>query len=121
MSLTQLQEKIYVEAQQLILEYKNKGDKVVLISASTEPIINKVSKIIFADDYICTKLEIENEKFTGKISNQAVYGSEKLKLVKLYLENNENAFRKTFFYTDHISDIALFQFVYFPVCVNPDL
>jgi HAD superfamily hydrolase (TIGR01490 family) len=119
-NITQLQAKIYIQAKNLINEHKIKGDKVVLISASTEPIINLVCKMILADDYLCTKLEIENERFTGKISKQAVYGSEKLKLVKLYLENSNNNFNKTFFYTDHISDIDLLQFVDIPICVNPD-
>lgn len=119
-NLDQLQKRIYSKALHLISEHKIKGDRIVLISASTDPIINIICKMVFADDYLCTELEVINERFTGKISNEAVYGSEKLKLVKLYLKHNEINFNKIYFYTDHISDIALMHFVDIPICVNPD-
>jgi len=119
-NFSQFSDKFFSKSHDIIQRYKNQGDKIILVSASIEPIIIKICRSLNIDDYICTKLEVSNGKYTGKIIDKAIYGREKINQVKNFLSNSLEIFNQTICYNDHISDLYLMLFADIPICVNPD-
>ncbi len=111
---------IYKESYSLVQYHKSKGNVIIAISASIEPIIKEICKELSIENYISTKLEIINNKLTGKIDGIAVYGQNKLCILQEYIKKNNIQYSKVIFYSDHISDKELFEFSDIPICVNPD-
>jgi phosphoserine phosphatase len=73
------------------------------------------------DDYIATKLRLlDGETFTGQIEGHAMYGSQKVRAFREYLQRSTCTYTQTVFYADHISDLELLELVDIPICVNPD-
>ena len=110
---------IYKEFKQLIEKYKIEGAKVVLVSTSLEPIVKAIADFLDVNDYIATKLKLENSLYTGLVEGSVVTGDKKLELVKHLLSTYEHTNIETYFYSDHLSDIDLLNFVDNPYVVNP--
>ncbi|OGY93733.1 MAG: hypothetical protein A2406_04170 [Candidatus Komeilibacteria bacterium RIFOXYC1_FULL_37_11] len=110
---------IYKEFKQLIEKYKIEGAKVVLVSTSLEPIVKAIADYLDVNDYIATKLKLENSLYTGLVEGSVVTGDKKLELVKHLLSTYEHTNIETYFYSDHLSDIDLLNFVDNPYVVNP--
>jgi len=100
-------------------KYKVEGAKVVLVSTSLEPIVKAIADYLDVNDYIATKLKLENSLYTGLVEGSVVTGDKKLELVKHLLSTYEHTNIETYFYSDHLSDIDLLNFVDNPYVVNP--
>jgi len=111
---------IYKESYNLIDKHKKLNHKLLLISASVDPIIKKLSNEFKINEYLCTRLDVHNNKFTGKILGDALYGSNKRTKIEEYLDKSKIKFDEIIYYADHISDLPIFEFVDIPICVNPD-
>lgn len=104
----------------ILQRHVDNGDKIIIVSASTEPIIKRVCDYFNLHDYFCTRLDQHNGQFTGTINGEAVYGNYKAKLVADLLKIPDRHYTEVFFYTDHISDLKILEMVDVPVCVCPD-
>lgn len=97
------------------LEKHNTHDKkVVLVTTSFEPIAKYAAKFFHIHEYVATKLEVKNGKYTGKISGKINYKDEKVNRLAKY--NFENSFA----YSDHNSDIPLLKKATYRYTVNPN-
>lgn len=114
------QNRIFQESYNIIKKYKNKEAKLVVVSASIEPIVKKISQYLNIEDYLCTKLVTNNLRYTGEIAGFPMYGIEKLNSVKSYLFSTALGSNKLIYFSDHISDLHLMEFVDETICVNPD-
>lgn len=108
------------EAKSEISRHKSSGGKTVIISASVPYICEPIKDILGMDDIICSRLEIEDNKFTGKPNVSFCYGKEKYLRAIEYCDINNFSFTDAYFYSDSISDLPLLQIVGNPVCVCPD-
>ena len=116
------QAKLFPEAYQFLRDHRQRGDKTVALSASTEPVIQPICRELGIDDYVATKLQLlDGETFTGRVVGDAMYGQQKVHACKDYLRRSTCAYTQTMFYADHISDLELLERVDIPICVNPDL
>ena len=118
-----LKNKIFPGAINLIESHKSMGHEIVLISTSIEPIVKRVAKFLMLEQYISTKLDMEKHRYTGRINGLAVTGEQKKVLAEEYILS----FRKDvsedldiYFYSDHISDGPLLNFVNHPCVINPN-
>ena len=57
----------------IISEYKMKGYKVIIISASYDFIAKGIVKRLEFDDYITSEAEVSENKYTGKVSRDILY------------------------------------------------
>ncbi|OGD67940.1 hypothetical protein A3I18_01580 [Candidatus Campbellbacteria bacterium RIFCSPLOWO2_02_FULL_35_11] len=117
-----LSKEFYEETLDIIKEHKNKGHKIILLSNAIEIIVGKISEHLNIPDYICTKLEVVNEIYTGKISGEITYGQNKVEKIKNYLSENNIKLEEaeSWGYGDHSSDIFVLELVKYPFAVNPD-
>jgi HAD superfamily hydrolase (TIGR01490 family) len=80
-SITQIDKIVRVEAIERIKWHKERGHKVVIVSASIEGWLKG-----WCNNYnlelLSTKLEVKNEKITGKFLTKNCYGIEKVKRIK---------------------------------------
>lgn len=62
----------------LINDYKSKGYKVVIMSASYGFIVEGVVKKLGLDGYVSSKAEVVKDKFTGKVKSDILYSKFKI-------------------------------------------
>lgn len=98
------------------------GHRVVILSASIEEIVKPVAEHLgLGQDYLCTRLAVENGFYTGTLDGPLCHGPGKVDWVRQWLAQNGLAFPDAagYFYTDSSSDLPLLELVAQPVAVNP--
>ncbi len=103
------------------IEYHKKNNAEVVILSATLPAMCKLFSAYFRlANFICSELEIVDEKFTGRPIGQFCFGDEKrVRLDQYCREHNYNQ-EDAYYYADAISDLSALNVVGHPVCVNPD-
>ncbi len=95
------------------------GDLLVLATSSTQYVATLARETFGMDDFICTRLEIADGRFTGQLAANAM-GPAKAERVAEWADARGLDLADCTFYTDSITDLALLQRVGHPVVVNPD-
>jgi HAD superfamily hydrolase (TIGR01490 family) len=102
--------------------HQQQGHRVVILSASIEEIVQPVARYLgLEEDYLCTRLAVENDRYTGQLDGPVCYGQGKVHWVKQWLAKQGLKFPQAagYFYTDSSSDLPLLEIVKHPVAVNP--
>lgn len=102
-----------------VKKHQNEGREILLVSNAIEPIVEKIASYLSVKNYICTKLEITNGKYTGKIEGNMVYGKNKVPLIRKFISDNNIEIKNTWGYGDHVSDIYFLEIVAHPFAINP--
>jgi putative phosphoserine phosphatase/1-acylglycerol-3-phosphate O-acyltransferase len=108
------------KAVQRMDRHRTRGHVVTIISASTPYVVGPVAAYLGVGEYLCTRLEVANGRFTGKIIEPACYGPGKVHWAKDFARRQNADLAQAFFYTDSHSDRALLEAVGHPTAVNPD-
>jgi HAD superfamily hydrolase (TIGR01490 family) len=111
-----------VAGQAKIEWHKQQGHRVVILSASIEEIVKPVAKYLgLEQDYLCTHLAVQNDRYTGALDGPLCYGPGKVYWAEQWAIKNKLEFPPTrsYFYTDSSSDLPLLELVTHPVPVNP--
>ncbi|MBC7981603.1 HAD-IB family hydrolase [Candidatus Parcubacteria bacterium] len=103
-----------IKAVEELEKHNTRDKKIVLVTTSFEPIAKYAAKFFHIHDYVATKLEVKNGKYTGKISGKINYKDEKVHRLSKY--NFENSFA----YSDHNSDIPLLKKATYRYTVSPN-
>lgn len=90
------------------------GREVTLSSASFEPMVQSASEFFHINDYLCTKLNIVQDRYTGELNGLPNYGIQKIRNISTL------DLKGSFAYADHYSDIPLLSKVDYPYVVKPD-
>jgi len=102
-----------------IREHLHGKDDVYIITNSPEPIAKIIGERLGVFNVIATKLKVKDCKYTGEINGEIIYGNEKVIKANEILKS-ENHYSKSFFYTDHYSDLPLLEKVDKKIVVSPD-
>lgn len=89
------------------------GKDIVLCSSAFEPIVEAAALFFHIPEYVCTKLEIKNDTYTGNLDGMPNYGEEKIKKLSKY------SFEGSFAYSDHHSDIPMIEKATYRYAVSP--
>ena len=96
--------------------HRNLGDTLVLLSASPDVYVVELGRRLGFHEVICTKVQWNGERFSGKLCSPNIKGEEKvqcfLKIRRCFAEAIVVA------YADHISDVPLLRAVDAGVLVN---
>ena len=106
-------------AQAALERHRQSGDRLVLATSGTLYAARAAAAAYGLDDVICTTLEVEDGRFTGRVDVLTV-GPGKLAAVAEWAAAEGVDLADCTFYTDSYTDVTLLEAVGRPVVVNPD-
>lgn len=103
-------------------QHKQNGHMVIIISAALSNLLEIVGQKLGVPDVIGTKLEVSDDRYTGKTIKPACFGRNKVKLLGEFISRNELEIDlpSSFAYADSVFDIPLLKLVGNPVATYPD-
>jgi HAD superfamily hydrolase (TIGR01490 family) len=102
--------------------HKDQDHRVVIVSASIEEIVKPVAEYLgLGQNYLCTRLAVQNDRYTGELDGPPCHGPGKVYWVREWAAKNKLEFPQSsaYFYTDSSSDLPLLEMVAHPIAVNP--
>jgi HAD superfamily hydrolase (TIGR01490 family) len=101
--------------------HRSAGHRIVLLSGTFQPLLERIGVHLLADDCLGTGLEIRQGWFTGKIIPPLNIGRAKAQSVaKYFTQYPDLSPGNSYFYTDSIVDLPVLEMVGNPVAVSPD-
>ena len=114
-------EPIFLEkAQSCINQHKEKGDTVLVITASNTFITAPIAEMYGIDHLLATESEFKSGHFTGKVSGIPCFQSGKIDNLMPWLDKNGENLIGSYFYSDSHNDLPLLELVDNPVAINSD-
>ena len=92
-------------------KHKSLGDKLIIASGGFDVYLKYFELEFKPDLLICTKLEFKNKLFSGSFNGEEVLSENKSKRVKHELSKDDIAWQESYVYSDHVSDLPLFNLV----------
>jgi putative phosphoserine phosphatase / 1-acylglycerol-3-phosphate O-acyltransferase len=111
---------IFPESRALVAAHISKGHTVAIVSAATPYQVEPVARDLGVEIVSCTRMEVEDGKFTGNIIEPACWGEGKAIAGRQLAIDYELDMQKSYFYTDSAEDLPLLEIVGNPRPINPD-
>jgi HAD superfamily hydrolase (TIGR01490 family) len=106
---------------QRVIAHQAQDHVVAIVSASTQYVVEPMAAHLgIHGQYVCTQLESEDGRLTGRLTPPPCYGTGKVIWAERFAAKYDVDLSASFFYTDSISDLPLLERVGHPVAVNPD-
>lgn len=100
-------------------QHQAQGQRVVLISASTQFAVKPVADYLHVD-FLCTRLIDHDDQLTGEVVDPPCYAAGKVVWARRYAAEHGASLSDAYLYTDSYSDLPLLEVIGHPVAVNPD-
>lgn len=110
---------VYKEATQLISEHKERGDDVVVLSASGHEVVAPIAKLLGATHSAGTRMVVVDGRYTGEVEFYCS-GENKAGAARELAGHYGYDLEKCYAYSDSITDLPLLEQVGHPTVVNPD-
>lgn len=107
-------------ANRLLAEHRNRGDYLLIITATNRFVTEPIAKALGVDDLIATEPEIVEGRFTGRIQGVPSYKAGKVTRLEHWLKTHPFQLQEACFYSDSHNDIPLLERVGRPVAVDAD-
>jgi len=111
---------ILSKAQAVVNEHKEKGDKVLVITATnrfvTAPIVAKYG----IDDLLATEPEVIDGNYTGRVKGEPCFQKGKITHLNQWLDKTGESLEGAYFYSDSHNDLPMLELVDYPVVVHGD-
>jgi phosphoserine phosphatase len=104
----------------LLLEHREKGDRIALISGTSRIIGELITEYLPVDDLICADAEVVDGRITDNIKLPVPYREGKIPYAESLEAETGLSLNDAVFYTDSIADLPLMERVGEPVAMNPD-
>ncbi len=111
---------IYPESRALVEAHQRRGHRIAIVSSATHFQIDALADELGIEHVLCTELEFEKGKFTGKVRRPACWQEGKADAASDFAEQHDVELSKSYFYTDSHDDLPLLDIVGNPRLVNPD-
>ena len=111
---------IYKDGLSLVKRAKQAGHRVVLLSGSPDFLLQRLAKMVEADDVIGNRLQFKDGRATGKLMPPIVAGPEKARIIKDHAKHHSFDLDDCAAYSDSMSDVPMLSVVGRPAAVNPD-
>lgn len=99
--------------------HREQGHRVVICTASGQFSCLPVARHLQVTDTVYTLWNEENGRMTGTVRLPINYGAGKVFWLRQWAERNQIRLEECYFYSDHESDLPLFELVAHPTAVNP--
>ena len=110
---------VYAQARGVCAQHRAEGHHLVLTTGSPDIYVQAVAGDLGIGTVICTSLEYEAGRFTGRISGSDCLGEAKQGRAHSFAQSMGASMKQAFCYTDHHSDLEFLQSVGHPRAVNP--
>ncbi|MEQ1531034.1 MAG: HAD-IB family hydrolase, partial [Methylococcales bacterium] len=107
-------------AQQLINKHKQRGDTLMVITATNRFVTEPIVKLYGIDLLLATTPEFIGNRYTGKFTGIPCFQEGKVKLLQEWLTTSNETLQNSWFYSDSHNDLPLLSLVENPVAVDPD-
>ena len=108
------------KAQNCINRHKERGDTVLVMTASNSFVTAPIVKQYGINQLLATEPEIKAGRYTGGVSGIPCFQSGKIDKLMPWLQKNEETLTGSTFYSDSHNDLPLLELVDNPVAVNAD-
>lgn len=110
---------VYAEATELIAEHRERGDDIVVVSASGSEIVTPIAEMVGATHCVATRMVTHDGRYTGDVEFYCA-GENKAIAVQDLAAAQGYDLQRCHAYSDSISDLPLLETVGHPTAVNPD-
>ena len=110
---------LYREAIALVEAHRAAGHKLVIVSAASRYQIDPIARVLGIEEICCTRLEVLDGRFTGKVIAPLCFGEGKLLTARRSAGLHKAPLKHCWFYSDSSDDLPLLRNVGYPVAVNP--
>ncbi len=114
-----LAKSLYREAISLVEAHRAAGHKLVIVTAASHYQVEPIARLLGIEEICCTRLEVLDGRFTGKVISPMCYGEGKALAARRVARREQAALAQCWFYTDSSADLPLLKLVGHPVAVNP--
>ena len=111
--------RLHPAATAALAEHQAEGDSIVVVSAALDPLVEALCRRLGVAEYAGVGCEIENERYTGRLSGLIPYGGEKARIAARSIADHGADPADCWAYADHDTDLELLRSVGHPVAVNP--
>ena len=108
------------KAAQLIKKHRQAGDRLLVITATNQCIIEPIVMSLGIEEFLATQPEWINGRITGKVLGTPTFREGKVERLDTWLEENNETLSGSCFYSDSINDLPLLLKVDKPIAVDPD-
>jgi HAD superfamily hydrolase (TIGR01490 family) len=108
------------KAEKVINWHKDRGDTLIVITASNNFVTAPIVSHYEIDNLISTELEVLDGQYTGNVLGTPCYKNGKVEKLSLWLRSSKESLDDSTFYSDSHNDLPLLELVTNPVAVNPD-
>lgn len=115
----ELEPDIFPEMRQIVAAHLKQGHRVVIASSAARFQVEPAAASLGITEILCTGLEVENGRLTGKPSGPILWGVHKARAVQDFAARRGIELQHSFFYADGDEDEALMHLVGHPRPVNP--
>jgi putative phosphoserine phosphatase/1-acylglycerol-3-phosphate O-acyltransferase len=116
----QLTKRIFPEARALVRAHLRKKHTVIIVSSATIYQLRPAARSLGIEHVLCTRMEVANGRFTGRLTGVACWGAAKVTAVEQFCAAHKIDLRKSVFYSDSYDDLPLLERVGEPRVLNPD-
>lgn len=110
---------IYPESRALVKAHQEMGHTVAIVSSATRYQAEPLARDMGIEHVLCTKLEVENGVFTGRVVRPTCYGPGKAEAARELAVRCDLDLDESYFYTDSHEDLPLLDIVGRPRPLNP--
>ena len=111
---------ILPKGRQLLQAHREKGHRLVIITATNRFITGPIAAELGVTDLIATEPEQVDGRYTGKVHGTPCYQHGKIIRMEQWLAESGESIDGAWFYSDSRNDIPLLEYVTHPVAVDPD-
>ncbi len=115
----QLLPRLFAEGIARIQWHRQRGDRLVVITATGEHVVRPLMQLLGIDAVIAIELEQQQGHYTGKTRGVLSFREGKVTRLNQWLESQNQTLEGSFGYSDSINDLPLLQSVTHAHVVNP--
>jgi HAD superfamily hydrolase (TIGR01490 family) len=110
---------VYAEPLQLVEEHRTRGERVYIVSATLQEIVDAIARDLGFDGALGTQCEIVDGAYTGR-AVRALHAENKAACVRDLAAAQDFDLSRCTAYSDSHTDLPFLETVGHPVAVNPD-
>ncbi len=111
---------VYPESRALVQAHLKKGHSVAVVSSATRYQIAPLAEDLGIRHVLCTRLEVEQGRFTGAVLKPTCYGEGKATAVRRFAAKHGVDLEQSYCYSDSDEDLPLLAIVGHPRPTNPN-